>query len=270
MNPNDKVKEGFYPESISRDVDPTTFKFDYSYQRRANQRRVEQIANNFTPNMCQPLLLAKRADGNLYVVDGQHRAKAAAKAGVKVTAKIIDLTSCKDPQVYEAKMFVIQNRERSNLTGLALLNAEYASGDKTATAIIKTAEHFDFSMAEGEEDDFKKLGGKGAIGTLKRAHKHDRLNELVVLLNAARGNKKTVFAKYVNKEKMIKPMLEIITTYNLSEDSCEYIGKELTLKRNQKALERLWYIANQHNVGAPEMRNEVPKEFVKIWPEFLG
>jgi hypothetical protein len=64
---------------------PDQLLIDESYQRSLeaanSQTLIRRIAMHWDWGLCQPLFVARRADGSLYVVDGQHRLEAAKLRG---------------------------------------------------------------------------------------------------------------------------------------------------------------------------------------------
>lgn len=103
---------------------------DDSYQRSIDigpsQKLVRKIAVNWDWGLCQPLIVAKRDDGSLWVVDGQHRLAAA-----RLRPDIYDLpcvvvhsAAASD----EAAMFVALNQQRRPLTALDLFRASLEAG----------------------------------------------------------------------------------------------------------------------------------------------
>ncbi|AXG77883.1 ParB/RepB/Spo0J family partition protein [Streptomyces paludis] len=81
---------------------------DPQAQRTLNERRAQNIANNIVSEALGSVIISKRPDGDLYIVDGQHRWRACALAGIPtIRAEIhYGLT-----QAQEAILFLIKNRE---------------------------------------------------------------------------------------------------------------------------------------------------------------
>lgn len=77
---------------------------DESYQRAIEQRglkNIEKIAHHFDWAKFSPLMVARRADGTFAIIDGQHRAHAAALCGIKeVPALISDLSAEKQASAF--------------------------------------------------------------------------------------------------------------------------------------------------------------------------
>jgi hypothetical protein len=98
---------------------------DERYQRslEANQsiRLIRRIAANWDWGLCQPLYVARRSDGKLYVVDGQHRWAAAKLRGDvwQLPCVVRSFASTEE----EAAAFVALNQERTPLTALQIFRA---------------------------------------------------------------------------------------------------------------------------------------------------
>jgi hypothetical protein len=58
---------------------------DESYQRAtdsaASRRLIHRIKTDWNWNYCQPIVVSRRSDGSLFVIDGQHRLTAAVARG---------------------------------------------------------------------------------------------------------------------------------------------------------------------------------------------
>lgn len=124
------------PPSIEN-RNPAELNLDDSYQRStdngASQALIRKIAQGWDWRMCLPLVVSKRDDGSLWVIDGQHRLAAA-----KLRGDIPFLPCC--VAVYgsvadEAAMFVAMNRTRKAMNRLDDFHAAIASGDSEAIEI---------------------------------------------------------------------------------------------------------------------------------------
>jgi hypothetical protein len=145
-------------------------RIDDSYQRSIDtgpsQSLVKRIARDWDWGLCQPLNVAKRADGSLYVIDGQHRL-----AGAQLRGDIYDLpcvvvaTQSADD---EAAAFVALNQQRRPLGKLDLYKAALAAGDKEALAIQDALEGAGLSVAATSNPDWWKPGQVSNIGGLER------------------------------------------------------------------------------------------------------
>lgn len=81
---------------------------DPQAQRTLNEKRAQHIANNMVREAIGSIVVSRRADGDLYIVDGQHRWRASALASIPTIMAEIHhgLT-----QAQEAILFLIKNRE---------------------------------------------------------------------------------------------------------------------------------------------------------------
>ncbi|MGW5353661.1 DUF6551 family protein [Streptomyces sp. NPDC004031] len=81
---------------------------DPQAQRTLNEKRAQNISANLVREAIGSVILSKRLDGDLYIVDGQHRWRACALAGIpSIMAEVHHDLS----QAQEAILFLIKNRE---------------------------------------------------------------------------------------------------------------------------------------------------------------
>jgi hypothetical protein len=85
-------------------------KIDPQAQRTLNERRAQKLAEEFIPTAIGELIISERADGDRFIIDGQHRWRAAQLVGIATVQCEIHhgLT-----QTEEAVLFLIKNRESS-------------------------------------------------------------------------------------------------------------------------------------------------------------
>jgi hypothetical protein len=117
---------------------PDQLLIDEIYQRSlgasCSQTLIRRIAMYWDWSLCQPLFVARRADGNLYVVDGQHRLAAARLRGDIWQLPCV-VTSFESSAEDEAASFVALNQQRRPLNKLELFKAALAAGDFEASQI---------------------------------------------------------------------------------------------------------------------------------------
>lgn len=131
-----------YPEPLG---DPPTIEWikvdrlsiDAVYQRStdndASRRLIASIAANFDWRLCAPLVVSRRPDGTLSVIDGQHRTVAAKQRG-----DIPHMPCCVfnyDGPEEEARMFISANRARKAMNRLDDFHAALAAADEDALEI---------------------------------------------------------------------------------------------------------------------------------------
>jgi len=104
-----------------------------SYQRDLNDGKRKRIAANFNWAAFGVLVVARRADGSLWVIDGQHRLAAVLSRAdiLDVPVVIFDIDSVQD----EAVDFLVTNKERKPLTGIETFKAMVRSGDAVAVEV---------------------------------------------------------------------------------------------------------------------------------------
>lgn len=122
---------------------------DPAYQRSIDngesQGLIRRIAVHWDWGLCQPLTVAKRDDGSLWVVDGQHRLAAA-----RIRGDIYDLpcvVSLSGSVQDEASAFVAMNSQRKKLKPIDLFNAALAAGDEDAAAVTSIIGRSGLSLA---------------------------------------------------------------------------------------------------------------------------
>lgn len=151
---------------------PAQLLIDPAYQRSleqaASQTLVRKIAMFWNWDLCQPLVVARRDDGNLYVVDGQHRLAAAQMRG-DITALPCVVTAYASA-ADEAASFVALNQQRRPLSALDLFKAAVAAEDETALAITKMMGECGLSIAAHQNCIAWKPGQVSNIGGIQKAY----------------------------------------------------------------------------------------------------
>jgi hypothetical protein len=123
--------EGATLEWIAADA----FTVDPSYDRPANEHRINQLAQGWKDEALGVVFASRRADSDkLYLLDGQHRVGALKKLGRK-TDLVPTLTFEGLTVADEAELFVMMNKNRRALTPSELFRASLVEGDKGAQEI---------------------------------------------------------------------------------------------------------------------------------------
>lgn len=115
---------------------PDELEIDAEYQRAldfSSDQLIRRIAENWDWTLYQPLAVSRRADGRLFVIDGQHRLAAARLRGdiPQLPCTITEFASA----TAEAASFVALNQQRKPLNAMELFRAAVASGEEEAVAI---------------------------------------------------------------------------------------------------------------------------------------
>jgi len=106
---------------------------DHDYQRGPRQSAVSALQSKWSWLACGVLTVAMRADGSLWVVDGQHRLLAARKRSDVQDLPCIVFPS--ESTQAEASGFVAANKNRKAMTSVSVFRALLVAGDPTANLV---------------------------------------------------------------------------------------------------------------------------------------
>lgn len=153
---------------------------DHSYQRKLEEARVKRISGARNAGAVKAVSLSRRADGTLWVYDGQHTVAEARLAGREfVPAVIID----GDPR-REAEWFLLVNGGSKRVSQRDIQHAGVVAGDKISELVR------DMLEAHGVRVKAGGVAGKGetnAVGLLRKLAKSHpvRLELAFDLIDAA-------------------------------------------------------------------------------------
>lgn len=116
---------------------------DGHYQRIPRMHKVEMYAANFDPIMCNVLILNKRVDGKLYVMDGNHRRLVLQKVGYTEWKAYVTegLDSRQEAAKYEGL-----NSDRSNANCVEKFKARIWYKEPVAVTICETCKLAGFEI----------------------------------------------------------------------------------------------------------------------------
>lgn len=149
---------------------PDQLSVDEAYQRsldsKSSQLLIRKIAQHWDWGLCQPLIVARRDDNQLFVVDGQHRHAAARLRGdiwqlPCVVASFATMAA-------EAASFVALNQQRRPLSQLDLFKAALASGDEESVATVRAIEAAGLTLAATTNNQCARPGSISNTGGLVR------------------------------------------------------------------------------------------------------
>lgn len=149
-------------------IDPT---YQRSIDTGQSHSLIKRIARDWDWGLCQPLNVAKREDGSLWVIDGQHRLAAA-----RVRGDIYDLPcvviATRSPDE-EAAAFVALNQQRRPLSRIDLFRAALAADNEEARVIMRALSDAGLSVAATTNPDSWKPMQVVNIGGLEYClHQH--------------------------------------------------------------------------------------------------
>lgn len=115
-----------------------------SYQRGLSEKWVADIADNWNPLLFRPPLLARRSDGGLDIIDGQHTIEAVRRRGhTSVPALVRDGLETD----VEAGAFADINTKRKGLRPYEVWKAEEQAGRSWAVTLGKLADKHGLKVA---------------------------------------------------------------------------------------------------------------------------
>lgn len=139
---------------------------DPAYQRDLSLDLVEKIAREYDPSATSAITVARRKNGDLYIVNGQHRSGGAKRAGEEyVVAEVFDGLSPAE----EAELRLKGNTRRTDRP-LERFKAQVAAGHPESIAIAKIAEEFGTKV--NRNPDANK--GLNAVSALESIYRYDR------------------------------------------------------------------------------------------------
>lgn len=110
---------------------------DPAYQRAADtaqsRRIIVGMVKGWDWTLCQPLVVSRRLDGSLWILDGQHRHAGAAERGDIAHLPCVVISGIALDS--EASTFVKLNTERQRLSQTDIFNAMLAAGDPAAREV---------------------------------------------------------------------------------------------------------------------------------------
>lgn len=131
-------------------IPPKQLDIDPAYQRSietgASKSLIRKIAQFWNWDLCQPLVVSRREDGKLYVIDGQHRWEAAKLRGDidQIPCVVVSYQNAAD----EAASFVQLNQQRRPLQKLEIFAAAVASEDPESIEIREAIEGAGLTLAK--------------------------------------------------------------------------------------------------------------------------
>ncbi|MDP3550639.1 MAG: hypothetical protein Q8R81_09600 [Novosphingobium sp.] len=133
---------------------------DATYQRATDSAQSRRIIAGMVKEwnwaLCQPLVVSRRDDGALLILDGQHRhAGAVARGDIPyLPCSILSSLDLKG----EAKTFVDLNTRRQKLSQPQVFHGMLAAGDEQAKAVLDLIEHSGWRLARTKNTGIWKPG----------------------------------------------------------------------------------------------------------------
>lgn len=179
-------------------LQPSQLQVDPSYQRSieasSSVRLISAIAKRWNWDLCQPLVVSRRPNGEMFVVDGQHRLEAAKARGD--IGQLPCVIANFDTSAQEAASFVEFNQARRPLTAQDLFRSAVASGDKEALSIMAALDQVGMTIASGRNNQHMATNAIGAVSTLRRVHANHGQYVLIVALDVLQQGFKDQVLRY--------------------------------------------------------------------------
>src|SRR5215467_8022823 len=139
-------------------------KVDHSYQRQLDDGWVERLAANWRPDFAGVLLVSSRDNGEMVVLDGQHRLAAVRT----LLARHAEISESLWAEVYfnlsvegEASIFMGRNNQKS-VHIIDRFRARVRAGEPTAVRIADTLKR------HGSTWDYNSTKGYACVGVLEK------------------------------------------------------------------------------------------------------
>jgi len=174
---------------------------DPSYQRKLYEGRLSNIFTNFDPDLIQTIVISKRADGTLWVLDGQHRCEVLRRMG-----KSVVLADIREGLTHEreAILFWMLNSGTSKPTSWEQFMARMTGNEPVAMAIVAIVERHGYHVGRITEDR-----GLQAVSALETVFNMGRLDTVMAIISTVWPMDKT--AREAN---IIQGLGQFLLTYD--------------------------------------------------------
>lgn len=161
------------------------------YQRPLELARVKDIARNFKPELCDPLVVNRRPDGSYACIDGQHRGHGLiAGFGSDVTwlCRVTEGLSYEE----EARLFFELNQNRRQVSVVDRFWAAVEAADPEALQVKEIVERHGFGLISRTRTGDPEHGTITALGALLhvfRKYRDGSLNQTLELIADVHGTR---------------------------------------------------------------------------------
>jgi hypothetical protein len=198
----DEPVDALHANSKIQQVEIERVQVDRSYQRDPSMVLVDKIADEWNLISSELVLISDRGPrpegsevgGGLYIVNGQHRLRAARKLGhKKIWARVIDLTDADDPAAIEAS-YRLQTNVRLGDRIHERFKAQLRAGHEESHAIVRLLARFDAEINLIPTTE----SGINCITTIETIYRVDEGALLNDVLEILRGAHTVVGGKNIN------------------------------------------------------------------------
>lgn len=157
---------------------------DYIYQRDLNSDLVNKIAGSYDMAVAGTIVISRRANGSLWVVDGAHRVAGATLAGEK--EMLAQVLSGLDQQT-EAALRLKGNVKRSDKSA-ERFKAQVAAGFTESLAIVEILGNFESKLNISAPDTYHGINAISAVESIYRVNKGIMLARVLEMIRDAFGS----------------------------------------------------------------------------------
>lgn len=143
----------------------------FGYQRPLDEARIEKYVAGYQSHLVEPATINRRADGSLYVIDGQHRIEVERRLGHTVALARV-FTGWTPEAEAETYSRLNTDRKRPNLWNT--FGARASAGDHLALAIVGLARDCGFKVGTADRS-LESIAAVNALETLYKLPDGPRL-----------------------------------------------------------------------------------------------
>jgi hypothetical protein len=157
---------------------------DYTYQRDLNSDLVNKIKDGYDMAVAGTIVVSRRANGSLWVVDGAHRVAGASLAGEK--EMLAQVLMGLDQQT-EAELRLKGNVKRSDKSS-ERFKAQVAAGYAESLAIVEILTNFETKLNLASPDAYHGINAISAVESIYRLNKGIMLTRVLEMTRDAFGS----------------------------------------------------------------------------------
>jgi hypothetical protein len=237
-----------HAKSTIKQVEIEKVQVDRSYQRDPSMALVDKIADEWDLVASELVLISDRGPraegsevgGGMFIVNGQHRLRAARKLGhKKIWARVIDLKDVEDPGKVEAELRLKTNVRLGDRIH-ERFKAQLRAGDEESHAIVALLAKFDTEVNLVPTSE----SGINCITTIELIYRVDEGALLRDVMEIIRGAVTVVGGKNVNAG-WIKGLAWFVEKHSMDADRSRLIEKVSVmgvngLERRARAMQSSW------------------------------
>ena len=168
-----------YIEPRTEHISPANLVIDERAQRALNQKHRDTLASGFNPRKVGAVIISERENGDWYIMDGQHRCRAAAESGYTGTVPAVIHTGLSLEE--EADLFLSLN-ETKIVQPLDKFKARVTAGRTLAVNVNNIVESLGFRVAPTNQTE-RSIAAVGALEKVYTTYGGDALTSTLVTID---------------------------------------------------------------------------------------